>query len=90
VLKISQEKQAVYVTYLYWDDRFDEWVSDVNTRIAPLHTHTYIAGGVLKVGQRVEALDESQKWLECFVIEVEQDRVRWHSHFLKATRRNGS
>jgi hypothetical protein len=75
VLKISQEKQSVYVSYLYWDDRFDEWVPEVETRIAPLHRHTYETGGVLKVGQRVEALDESQKWLECFVIDVDQDRV---------------
>jgi hypothetical protein len=65
----------VFVTYLYWDDRFDEWIPNVEERLAPLHTHTYTHGGRLDVGQRVEVLDETSKWLEAFVIAEEEHQV---------------
>ena len=58
------------MTYTYWDSMFDEWITDVSQRFAPLHTHTYHPSyGRLQKGQRVEALDETNQWLEAFVVE---------------------
>lgn len=67
-----------YVSYLYWDSCFDEWVGDVTHRFAPIHTHTYREGGELKVGQRVEVLDEKLKWLEAFIIDSSPTQVKVH------------
>lgn len=63
------------MSYLYWESRFDEWISNVPERLASLHAHTYYPGGELKVGQRVEVLDEQNKWLEAFVIEANATQV---------------
>ncbi len=45
-----------------------------DNRIASLHEHTYFEGGPLKVGQRIEALDETNKWKEASVLEVDNAR----------------
>lgn len=70
----------MYVSYLYWDSKFDEWVSNISGRIAPLHTHTYngsdSSGCGLKVGQRVEVRDERGVWMEAFVIASKEEEVR--------------
>ncbi len=68
-------KASVYITYIYWDHKFDEWISDIGTRFAPLHAHTYTEGGVLKCQQRIEALDERNVWLEAFVCEETPNKV---------------
>lgn len=41
VIKIDRTGNRVFVTYIYWDSRFDEWVDDIPHRIAPLHAHTF-------------------------------------------------
>ena len=70
VVKIDRERGRVFVTYVYWESRFDEWITSVPERFAPLHTHTYApVNGVLKVGQRVEARDERGMWMEAFVVD---------------------
>jgi hypothetical protein len=76
VLKIDRDGCRAFVTYLYWSSRFDEWVSDIEGRFAPLRAHTYHEGGVLKVGQRIEVMDEQNKWLESYVIEENETQVR--------------
>ncbi len=68
----------MFVSYLYWDRKFDEWISDITNRIAPLNAHTYYSGGKLKVGQRIEVLDERGEWLEAFVIEEKEKEVKIH------------
>ena len=85
----------VFVTFLYWDTIWDDWISDIDRRIAPLHTHTYTEGGTLRLGQRVEALDKTNKWLEAFVIETSQDQVKvhykgWHEKFDEWLNRKGT
>ena len=69
------KKNEVYVHYTYWDSKFDEWRPNDHDNIASLHTHTFIDGGVLKVGQRVEVLDQRMQWLEAFVIEEKDNEV---------------
>jgi len=71
VQKLDRKTGSVFVTYVYWDSQFDEWISD---RFAPLHTHTYIENGQLKKGQRIEVLDERKEWLEAFVVEDEDGK----------------
>ena len=86
----------MYVSYLYWDSKFDEWVSVhppaphqqqqgckdacvLGGRLAPLHTHTFnelVGGRGLRAGQRVEVLDETQTWLEAFVLQEQEDKVK--------------
>ncbi len=65
----------MFVHYTYWDFKFDEWVDNISTRIVAVHTHTYVDGGALKLGQRIEALDDRNKWLEAFVIEETDTQV---------------
>lgn len=64
----------MFVKYLYWDSRYDEWVPI--SRLAPLHFHTYTENGTLKVGQRVEVLDEIKVWREAFVMDETDTQVR--------------
>ena len=59
---------------MYWDSQFDEWISSISDRFAPLHTHTYVENGQLKKGQRIEVLDERKEWLEAFVVEDEDGK----------------
>ena len=76
-MKFDHSKNEVYVHYTYWDSKFDEWRPNDYDHIASLHTHTFIDGGVLEVGQRVEVLDHRMQWLEAFVIEENDNEVRW-------------
>lgn len=46
IVKINQQNQEMYVSYLYWDNTYDEWISNIEDRTAPLHTHTYCEGNV--------------------------------------------
>jgi hypothetical protein len=77
VLKVDRINWRVLVSYVNWDSKFDEWVSDP-LRLAPLHMHTYTLGGILQQHQRVEVLDEIGKWLEAFVIEESGEQVKVH------------
>ena len=81
ILKIDRVHRKIYVTFLYWDKSWDDWISDFEERVAPLHTHTYIDGGVLKLRQRIEALDKTNKWLEAFVIEVDDAQALVKVHY---------
>ena len=65
----------VYVSYLYWDNNFDEGISNIRERFAPLHHHTYTEGGILKYDQRIEVLDERNLWIESFVCDESNDKV---------------
>ncbi|RYH18300.1 hypothetical protein EON65_27315, partial [archaeon] len=78
VTKIDIKNERVFVSYLYWDRRFDEWIHDIPTHITPLHTYTYYDGGRLKLGQRVEVLDETKAWREAFIVDEDEDRVKVH------------
>lgn len=80
ILKIDTEQRRIYITYLYWADSWNVWLNwgDISTRVAPLNTHTYYKGGPIKLGQRVEVLDTSNKWLEAFVVDEMNDQVKIH------------
>lgn len=78
VHKIDRHLERVYISYLFWNDTFDEWVNDSDYRIAPIHTYTYVEGGEFRVGQRIEAKDPYNKWLEARVIEVQDSQVKVH------------
>ena len=80
VVKINNQPFKIFISYLYWDYKWDEWIheSEFLTRIAPLHFHTYFKGGTLKLGQRIEVRDLSGKWIESFVIDEEFDCVKIH------------
>lgn len=78
VMKLDFQRHAIFVSYLYWDNKHDEWITDIEEKTAPLNKHTYIAGGILKVGQRVEALDEKNKWLHSTLIDASEKQVKIH------------
>jgi hypothetical protein len=48
---------------------------NISERIAPLNTHTFVEGGVLRLRQRIDVLDEYKNWLESFVVEETTDQV---------------
>lgn len=75
IIKIDRANQRVFVHYTYWDFKFDEWVDNISNRIVPVHTHTYVDGGELKEGQRIEVLDDRSKWLEAFIIDENDTQV---------------
>ena len=85
VQKVDKKAGSVFVTYVYWDYHFDEWIDAIESRFAPLHTHTYCANGRLQKGQRVEALDEHQQWLEAFVVDEDdqQGNLSVKSHYFR-------
>jgi hypothetical protein len=78
VLKIDHDRQRVYVTYVFWSSKFDEWVECTTARIAPLFSHTYNPPNPLRVGQRIEAMDSRFLWLEAFVIDENALEVKIH------------
>jgi hypothetical protein len=84
VAKIDLSGNRVFVSYTYWDSRFDEWVDNIPHRFADLHTFTFagINNGVLRTGQRVEVLDDHNKWLEAFIIDENESSVRSITHYI--------
>lgn len=78
ILKVDVQNQKIYITYLYWEDKWNEWISFDDDRIAPIHTHTYHEKGTLKVGQRIECKDTVGKWIEAYVIEEDEYQVKVH------------
>lgn len=78
VLQVDRKESKIFITYLFWSEKFNEWIAVPSERVVPLHTHTYYPGGVLKVGQRIEVLDERRCWLEAFVIDEKRIEVQIH------------
>lgn len=80
VVKVCRTTTRIFVTYSYWEDRWDEWLeeTEIVTRVAPFRTHTYFEGGELKLRQRVEVKDTTGKWLEAHVIGGNADSVKIH------------
>lgn len=52
------------------NSEFDEWIYNVESCIAPLHSRTYYVGGTLKKGQLIEVQDIGGNWLEAFVVDT--------------------
>ena len=77
-MKVDKERQRIYVSYIFWSSKFDEWVNTNDGRIAPLYTHTYNPPNPLKTGQRIEAMDNRYEWLEAFVIDENETEVKVH------------
>ncbi|CAN0230587.1 unnamed protein product, partial [Ectocarpus fasciculatus] len=85
VTAVDREAARVYVSYTYWAPKWDEWISIDSPCLAPAGTMTYQPGGPLRVGHRVEVLDEANQfipgvgWLEADVVEAAEDgRARVH------------
>jgi OTU-like cysteine protease len=96
-LKIDTRNKRIFVTFIYWDNTWDAWISESDNVIAPLHSYTYVEGGKLQVGQRIEALDKTNKWLHAFVIDIsnEKEQVKvhyrgWHEKFDEWLDKKGS
>ncbi len=71
-MKIDEEHKKLFVTYLFWSSKWDEWVD--NERVALLHTHTYNPPNPLKLRQRIEVFGLGQ-WREAFVVEENDTQV---------------
>eukprot|EP01035_Chromulina_nebulosa_P020633 gene20633-26750_t len=80
-MKIDDVGQSIYVSYLFWNNSYDEWINNVDNNTAPLNTHTYYEGGPYKIGQRIEALDEKNMWLHAYIIDLNADKSRVRVHF---------
>eukprot|EP00752_Nemacystus_decipiens_P011076 g9840.t1 len=79
VIAVNREAAKVYVTYTFWAPKWNEWISIDSPCLAPEGTMTYQEGGPLRIGHRVEVLDEADQWLEADVVEEAEDgRARVH------------
>lgn len=76
-MKIDREHRRVFVSYVFWESDFDEWIENMAERLAPMHFHTYREGGILRLGQRIEVLDERGDWLESFVVDEKEEEVNF-------------
>lgn len=73
-MKYDEENRRIFVSYLFWSSKWDEWVDISPDRVAPLHTHTYNPPNPLKIRQRIEVLRHDE-WKEAFVIEESEAQV---------------
>jgi hypothetical protein len=79
VEEVDARRHRIYISYVYWSSNWDEWIDcDNSGRIAQRGAHTYLSGGVLKVGQRIDILDTVNKWCEAEVIDEREDAVFVH------------
>lgn len=40
VLKIDRQNHRIFVSFLYWQSKWDTWVDNIIEQTAPLHAHT--------------------------------------------------
>lgn len=78
VIKVDRQLCHIFVSYLNWDSQYDEWIQDIRNRVAPLNTYTYNNQGNFKIGQRIDAYDSTRKWLEAYIIDINQTQVMVH------------
>jgi hypothetical protein len=77
VAAVDARRQRVYIHYIYYASRYDEWVAWDSDRLAPRGTHALVPGGTPRQGQLVDCLDEAtQTWLESRVVGETPDAVR--------------
>ena len=77
-MELNPEAKSILVSYLYWGDEWNEWVSDISGGIAPLKTHTFRLGGPFLRGQRVEVRHTiTGRWTEGFISDVDGMMVSW-------------
>mmetsp|Transcript_8744 Transcript_8744/g.15518 ORF Transcript_8744/g.15518 Transcript_8744/m.15518 type:complete len:403 (-) Transcript_8744:168-1376(-) len=81
VIGVDVTHSCVEITYLYWADKWNEWIRIDSGRLAAANTQVYVPGGPLRVGMRVEVLDERLQWLEAEVMEVSPCRTEAKVHF---------
>lgn len=85
VIDMNYDDATLLISYDYWGDKFNEWIAMDSPRVQPGGSRAYRPGGNLIVNQRVEALDATtNKWLEAYVIQVHDDRIRIHYRGYKA------
>ena len=85
---VETDEERVKVTFVGWPDKWDEWLSRSDTRIAPRGTHTYcgVQHGEPRVGQRLQCCDARGQWLAAQVVDARTDTVKvhyynWHPKF---------
>ena len=78
VLKVDRQLGNVFVTYRNWDNSWDEWIRVGDRRIAKLHAYTYTEGKPFQIGQRIEARDTRNVWLEAFIADMDHNRIFVH------------
>lgn len=76
IIDMNPEQKSVLVSYLYWGDEWNEWVTDISGGIAPLKTHTFRVGGPLLRGQRVQVRHiDTEAWVEGFISDMDEFMV---------------
>ena len=71
------DENMVQFQYIFWGDKWTEWININSERIAEFGSKTYQpganGGGTLQVGQRIEAKDCYGKWYESTVTEINKE-----------------
>jgi hypothetical protein len=79
VVKYDEVNKKIFVTFLFWTSKWDDWVDISPDKVAPLHTHTYNPPNPLKLRQRIEVFGLSE-WREAFVVDENESHVRQRHH----------
>lgn len=95
VIEVDDAAGRILISYVYWSDKFNEWIGYSSNRLASPGSRTYTEGGVLCVGHRIEARDTAGDWLEAVVTEANSTHVRvhflnWHQKFDEDLPRNSN
>jgi hypothetical protein len=81
IIDMNPEQKAVLVSYMYWGNEWNEWVTDISGGIAPLKTHTFRVGGPLLRGQRVQVRHvDNDAWVEGFISDIDEFMVSAYMH----------
>ena len=78
VVAVDEDMEKILVTYVFWSDKWDEWIDFDSERVAARGAKTYAGSGLPQVGQRIEAKDETGRWLEAEVLKVNPDDAYVH------------
>jgi len=77
VISVDNTQSSVQITYLFWADKWNEWIRTDSGRLAAPNSQVYVPGGPLRRGMRVEVLDERLQWLEAEVVDF-RDEAKVH------------
>lgn len=81
IRKLDRIHRRVFVSFAFWDSKWDCWIGNVDERIAPLQSHTYYKGGTLKIGQRIECEDKKKDVMMAYIVDANPLEVKLNTCF---------
>jgi hypothetical protein len=76
VLKVSPDVSKVFVHYLTWSSRWDEWIDISDDKISRIYSRESQDLDSVQVGDKVDWFTATKHIHECIVVEVTQTQFR--------------